>query len=122
MLIPKITLIILAAIFVVSFSPVYAQHHSGALAPPIDFGGMQVALSSILTPEDFTLDDAKSANLSIRFFDSETNTNIKSVTYRVQIFQGENLVANEYFYDDDGKKPFGSQPHTTVGRNIWPNS
>jgi len=106
----KILIALFAVIFVASISPVHAQHHSGAMAPPIDFGGMQVALSTILSPEDFTLEDAKNAILSVRFFDSQTDTNIESVTYRVQIFQGESLVANEYFYDDDGKLDLEIRP------------
>lgn len=90
------------------------------MAPPIDFGGMQVALSTILSPEDFTMEDAKNAILSVRFFDSQSDTNIESVTYRVQIFQGESLVANEYFYDDDGKLDLEIRP--TVGcqqEDLW---
>ena len=99
-------------LFAVSITPAYAQHHSGSAAPPIDFDGLKVALSAILSPEDFTYGDSKSANLSIRFFDSETNTNIKSVTYRVQIFHEDDLVANEYFYDEDGKLDLEIKPVT----------
>ncbi|MGH1521930.1 MAG: hypothetical protein ACRBB2_06130 [Nitrosopumilus sp.] len=104
----------------VSISPAYAQHHSGALAPPVDFGGMQVALTSILTPEDFTFEDKNSANLLLRFFDSTTNTNIPSVTYRVQIFQGENLVASEYFYDENGNLDLEIKPtEGCVEKDLW---
>ena len=100
----------ISILITISVSPAYAQHHSGALAPPVDFGGMQVALTSILTPEDFTFEDKNSANLLLRFFDSTTNTNIQSVTYRVQIFQGENLVASEYFYDENGNLDLEIKP------------
>ncbi len=93
------------------FSPAYGQLHGGHnQAPPIDFGGVNVALSTILSPEDFFFEEAKSANLSIRFFYSETNSNIKSVTYRVQIFQDAKLVANEYFFDEDGKLDLEIRP------------
>ena len=109
-MIPKSMLVIFAALFAISVSPSYAQHHSGALAPPIDLDGLRVSLSTILTPEDFNQDETKKANLSIRFFDSDTNINIKSVTYRVQIFQENNLVANEYFFDDDGKLDLEIRP------------
>jgi len=105
-------LVIFAILFIITFSPAYAQHHSGSLAPPVDFDGLKVALSTILSPEDYTFADTKNANLSIRFFDSETNTNIKSVTYRVQIFHEDNLVANEYFFDEDGKLDLEVKPKT----------
>jgi len=119
-MIPKWVLLIFAALFVISFSPSYAQHHSGALAPPIDLDGLKVSLSTILSPADFNYDETKNANLSIRFFDSDTNVNIKSVTYRVQIFQENNLVANEYFFDDDGKLDLDIRPTTGCQeQNLW---
>ena len=111
---------IFAALFVISFSPSYAQHHSGALAPPIDLDGLKVSLSTILPPADFNYNETKNANLSIRFFDSDTNVNIKSVTYSVQIFQESNLVANEYFFDDDGQLDLDIRPTTGCHeQDLW---
>ncbi|MGY5150090.1 MAG: hypothetical protein ACW9W3_08495 [Candidatus Nitrosopumilus sp. bin_68KS] len=119
-MIEKWILGIVAILFLVTFSPAYAQHHSGSLAPPVDFDGLKVALSTILSPEDYSFSDSKNPNLSIRFFDSDTNTNIKSVTYRVQIFHEENLVANEYFYDDDGKLDLEIKPKTDCQeKELW---
>ncbi|MBC8516374.1 MAG: peptidase [Nitrosopumilus sp.] len=119
-MISKIILLILVGLVTISITPAYAQHHSGALAPPIDFDGLRVALTTILTPEDFVYGDSKSANLSIRFFDSETNKNIQSVTYRVQIFHEGTLVANEYFFDDDGKLDLEIKPTSVCyDENLW---
>ena len=104
----------------VSISPAYAQHHSGSLAPPIDFGGLKVAISTALYPEDFTYEETENANLSIRFFDSETGTNINSVTYRVQIFHNDVLVANEYFFDEDGNLDVKVKPTTGCQeKELW---
>ena len=89
-MIPKLLLLIFVILFVFTISPAYAQHHSGSLAPPIDLDGLKVAVSTTLFPENFSYGDAKTTNLSIRFFDTETNVNIPSVTYRVQIFQDNN--------------------------------
>ena len=119
-MIPKLILLIFAGLFVISFSPAYAQHHSGSLAPPIDLDGLQVAVSTVLSPEDFSYGDSNSVNLSIRFFDTITNVNIPSVTYRVQIFQDTNLVANEYFFDEDGKLDLKIKPTTgCLEQNLW---
>ena len=119
-MIPKWILLTFAAFFVISVSPAYAQHHSGSLAPPIDFDGLQVALSAILSPEDFTFEETQNANLSVRFFDSETNLNIKSVTYRIQIFHNDALVANEYFFDEDGKLDLKIKPTTGCQeKDLW---
>ncbi len=119
-MIPKFLLLILIGLFVISITPAYAQHHSGSLAPPIDFDGLRVALTAIITPNDFVYGDSKSANLSIRFFDSDTNVNIQSVTYRVQIFHEDILVANEYFFDDDGKLDLEIKPTSgCLDQNLW---
>ncbi|NND86511.1 MAG: hypothetical protein HKM23_04140 [Nitrosopumilus sp.] len=107
-------------IFAASISPAFAQHHSGSTAPPIDLGGINVAVTSILSPLDFIFEESNSANLSIRFFNTDTNINIPSVTYRVQIYQEDNLVANEYFFDEDGKLDLEIRP--TIGckdQNLW---
>ena len=119
-MISKFFLLIFVVLFVVTISPAYGQHHSGSLSPPIDLDGLKVAFSTTLYPEDFSYGDAKTTNLSIRFFDTETNVNIPSVTYRVQIFQDNNLVANEYFYDEDGTLDLTIKP--TIGcqeKELW---
>ena len=119
-MISKFLLLIFAVLFVVTISPAYAQHHSGSLTPPIDLDGLKVAVSTTLFPEDFSFGDAKTTNLSIRFFDTETNVNIPSVTYRVQIFQDNNLVANEYFYDEDGTLDLTIKPTTGCQeKELW---
>ena len=72
-------------------------------APPIDFGGMLVTVSTVMSPADFTVGEVDRANLKVRFFDQGTNTNLESVTYRVQIFQAGELLAREIFFDKDGE-------------------
>ncbi len=116
----KLVLAVFVVIFVFSITPAYAQHHSGAMSHPIDLDGLKVAVSTTLFPEDFSFGDSKSTNLSIRFFDSETDLNIQSVTYRVKIFQDDNLVANEYFYDEDGKLELKIKPTTgCMEKELW---
>jgi len=119
-MIQKLFLIIFVVLIAVTFSPAYAQHHSGSLAPPIDFDGLKLSLIASLTPEDFTLDDSEKPNLSIRLFDSDTNINVMSVTYRIQIFHGDNLVANEYFFDEDGKLDLEIKPKSEcIHQDLW---
>jgi len=72
-------------------------------APPIDFGGMLVTVSTVMSPSDFTVGEVDRANLKVRFFDQGTNTNLESVTYRIQVFQAGELLAREIFYDKDGE-------------------
>ena len=119
-MIPKWGLFVISALFLISVSPAFAQHHSGAIAPPVDFDGLKVAISTILSPDDYSYKEDKDANLSVRFFDSETNVNIKSVTYRIQIFHESTLVANEYYFDEDGKLDVKIKPSAGCSeKDLW---
>jgi len=100
--------IILSVLVALTFIPLFSDdvfgHGLGAdQAPPIDFAGMLVTVSTIMTPSDITVGEVDRANLQIRFFDQGTDTNLESVTYRVQIFQAGELLAREIFYDKDGE-------------------
>jgi len=100
--------IILSVLVALTFVPLFNDdvfgHGLGAdQAPPIDFAGMLVTVSTMMTPSDITVGEVDRANLQIRFFDQGTDTNLESVTYRVQIFQAGELLAREIFYDKDGE-------------------
>ena len=79
-------------------------------APPIDFAGMLVTVSTIMDPSDITVGEVDRANLQVRFFDQGTDTNLESVTYRVQVFQAGELLAREIFYDKDGELNISIRP------------
>ena len=79
-------------------------HGLGAdIAPPISFAGMQVTVSIVMNPSDFTVGEVDRANLQVRFYDQDTNTNLESVTYRIEVFQAGELLAREFFFDKDGE-------------------
>ena len=70
------------------FSTDVFGHGLGAdQAPPIDFAGMLVTVSTVMDPSDISVGQVDRANMQIRFFDQGTNTNLESVKYRVQVFQ-----------------------------------
>ncbi|MBI5377084.1 MAG: peptidase [Thaumarchaeota archaeon] len=75
----------------------------------MSFGDKQVTVSAALEPADYTPGKG-TANLKIRFFDSDTNTNIERVTYRVGIYYNDQLVANQMFFDKDGELDLKVQP------------
>jgi hypothetical protein len=114
-------LLILAVFFAVfTVNLAYAQHHGGEAAPPVSFGGKDVTISAVLDPADFNPSRDSSAKLNVRFFDAETNTNIERVTYRVQIFAGETLVASQMFYDADGELTVKVQPKSECAeKEVW---
>ena len=95
----------------VTFPLSFAQHHGGgSSAPPISFGTGEVTVSTSLFPADFTPKKYSDANLKIRFFDIVSGINIESVSYRIQIFYGTQLVANQMFFDKDGELDIKIQP------------
>ena len=99
------SLLLLAAVFVtLPFLSEDAFGHGlgGDAAPPISFGGMEVTVFTQLDPADMTAGDVDSANIAIRFYDMLTDQNLNQVTYRVEVWRSGDLLAREYFYDEDG--------------------
>jgi len=82
---------------------VFGHGLGGDVAPPISFEGMQVTVSTQLTPSDITVGEIDSANMAVRFFDQTTDENLDNVTYRIEIFRAGELLARNFFYDDDGE-------------------
>ena len=82
---------------------VFGHGLGGDVAPPISFSGMEVTVSTQLTPSDITVGEVDSANMAVRFFDQKTDENLNSVTYRVEIWHSGELLARNLFYDDDGE-------------------
>lgn len=97
--------IVLIGIFSVPLltTDVFGHGLGGDVAPPISFEGMQVTVSTQLTPSDITVGEIESANMAVRFFDQLTDENLESVTYRVEIWQSGELLARNLFFDDDGE-------------------
>lgn len=115
-------LLVFAVFFTVLFSAnlAYAQHHGGEAAPPVSFGDKKVTVSAWLDPADFNPAKDSSAKLNVRFFDSDTNTNIERVTYRVQIFSGSALLATQMFFDKDGQLTVNIQPNSECAeKEVW---
>ncbi len=56
-----------------------------------------------LSPADITVGQVNDANMTIRFFDTLTDTNLKEVTYRIEVYRNDALLANNLFYDTDGE-------------------
>jgi len=82
---------------------VFGHGLGGDMAPPISFAGMQVTVSTQLTPSDITVGEVTSANMAVRFFDQLTNKNFDQVTYRVEIWRSGDLLARNLFFDTDGE-------------------
>ena len=82
----------------------------GDQAPPISFGDMEVTVRTQLTPYDLTVGEVISVNMQIRFFDTLTDKNLDKVTFRVEVWQGGELLARNLFYDTDGRLDIKIKP------------
>ena len=117
--------IILAVLVTLTTIPLLSDdvfgHGLGAdQAPPISFAGMQVTISTMMTPSDITVGEVDSASLKIRFFDQNTDINLESVTYRIDIFQAGELLARESFYDKDGELNIEIRPKSGCSEEkLW---
>ena len=109
------SLLFIAAVFVtLPFLSEDAFGHGlgGDAAPPISFEGMQVTIFTELDPSDMTAGEVDSANISIRFYDMLTDLNLEQVTYRVEVWRAGDLLARNYFYDEDGTLNVEVRPKT----------
>jgi hypothetical protein len=98
----------------------FAQHHGGEQAPPVSFGDGELTIGTTIFPIDYTVGKDSSLDLNIRLFDTASNMNIESVTYRVQILQGTQLVANQMFYDQDGELNLKIKPKSGCEeKELW---
>ena len=89
---------------------VFAHGLGGDMAPPISFGGMEVTVSTELSPADITVGEVNEANMKVRFFDTLTDTTFQKVTYRVEVWRSGDLLARNLFYDLDGILNIKIQP------------
>ena len=113
----KILLLSLIAIISIPFlvDNAFAHGLGGDVAAPIGFGDMEVTVFTQLDPSDITVGQIDSANLSVRFYDTLTDINLDKVTYRVELWRADELLARSLFYDKDGtldieiKPKFGCQ-------------
>ncbi len=72
------------------------------MAPPVSFEGMKVTILTTLDPRDITVGKVDNANIGVRFYDTLSDKNLNSVTYRVEVWRNEQLLARNLFFDQDG--------------------
>ncbi len=68
----------------------------------MSFQGKDVTVSTTFDPKDITVGKVDKATITLRFFDATTDENINDVTYRVELWRGDDLLARNLFYDADG--------------------
>ena len=105
-------------LFFMIFTNSYAQHHSGTQAPPISFGDGEVTVNTTIYPANFIPGKDSSTTLKVRFFDVSSGFNIPNVTYRVHIFSGEELLANQTYFDSDGELDIQIKPRSNCEEKI----
>ena len=95
--------LIIGTISVSALPNAFAHGLGGDQAEPLSFENINVTVRTDLTPYDLTLGDIDEVNMKIRFFDIDADMTLDQVTYRVEIWKGDDLLARNLFYDDDGR-------------------
>jgi hypothetical protein len=102
------------------FEHVFGHGLGGDVAPPINFEGMKVTVSTQLDPSDITVGKVTSANMAVRFYDTLTDENLDKVTYRVEVWRSGDLLARNLFYDLDGTLNVEIRPTTNCAElELW---
>lgn len=83
-------------------SDAFGHGLGGDVAPPLDLGGRDVTVSTQLTPSDLSTDKTEDAAMEVKFYDVDTNDAFENVTYKIEIWRGEDLIARNLFFDSDG--------------------
>lgn len=96
-------MLLFALLLAAAPAAVYGHGLGADQAPPLSFAGMDVTIRTELTPSDITAGQFDDANIGIRFFDERTDANLRDVTYRVEIYRSQDLLARDLFYDTDGE-------------------
>jgi len=99
---------------------VFGHGGGGDVAPPVSFQGKDVTVSTTFDPKDITAGQVDKATISLRFFDATTDENINYVTYQVELWKGDDLLARKLFYDVDGDLKIDVKP--TFGcteKELW---
>ncbi len=100
----------LVGIFAISqFEDVYAgPGHAEPII--INLNGQQVGIDTKLFPLDVTLGDFEDVTLSVKVYDVLTEKSFKDVTYFIEIWRDESLLARGLFFDYDGELKVKIQP------------
>lgn len=97
------TLIVLATLAVVpAVAESFGHGLGGDVAPALDLDGRDVTVSAQLTPADLSTEENEEASMAVRFYDVDTDEPFSRVTYRIEIWQGDDLIARNLFFDEDG--------------------
>ena len=86
----------------ISVDEVFGHGGGGDVAPPVSFQGKDVTVSTTFSPADMTVGKVDKATITLRFFDATLDENINDVTYQVELWKGEDLLARNLFFDVDG--------------------
>ncbi len=103
--------------------PAAFGHHPGdyiSLPEPISYDGMEVTVSVRTFPDYLAVDSFDDVILKVRLFDTLTNTTLEQVTYRVEIWKNQDLLARSLFYDDDGQLYIEISPQSDCNESdLW---
>lgn len=80
-------------------------------APTIDFENKNVTVEVKMNPSDMTVGDISNAFMKITFLDEDAGESFKQVTYAIDVYKKDELLARNNFYADDGTITIDVRPN-----------
>ena len=112
----------LFSIFVFPFFSIDVFGHGGTpgidRAPPIDFENRNVTVEAKMNPSDMAVGDFSNAFMEITFLDEDTEEKFKQVTYSIDIYKKEELLARNNFYAENGTVTIDIRPNNSCDESF----
>ncbi len=94
----------LLAVLFLAFAVLPAFAHGGGPYDEVtlNLDDRNVTISTMIHPADLTAESLDDARFTVNFFDNDTQKNFDNVTYKLAIYKHGDLLANNYFYAENG--------------------
>ena len=110
--------VLIFCMFVIFATPMYEEafgHGNPGVdrAPSIDFKSRNVTVEARMNPSDMTVGNFSNAFIRIAFLDENTNEAFRQVTYSIDVYKKEELLARNNFYAENGTVTIDIRPDDT---------
>ena len=112
-------IIVAVTVFPILAADVFGHGNPGVdRAPAIDFENRNVTIEAKMNPSDMTVGDFSNAFMTLQFIDDDTNQSFKQVTYAVDIYKKDELLARNNFYAEDGLLTIDIRPNNSCDEEL----
>ena len=118
-----ILILLTAGLFSVTFDDADVFGHGGNgvdRAPGIDFENRNATVEVRMSPSDMTVGDFSNTFMQVTFLDEDTGESFNQVTYAVDVYKKDELLARHNFYAEDGTVTIDIRPNDNCDESlVW---